>query len=144
VGGFDDTIHLFEDWDLWWRIGLEGIDLVPVDFVGARYRLHAQSQMTTAKRADRARGHVVLMTRMARRFLEHPALLDRHAKPLFWDVWASLMHARMQDVEWRELRPATDVLRQIARHGSKPLKGTLMATAVRLLGARSAAALQLR
>jgi len=144
VGGFAGTISLFEDWDLWWRVAFEGVDLVPVEVVGAKYRLHAQSQMTTTKRTDRARGHVVLMTRMARRFLERQDLLDRHAKVLFWSVWASVMHARETGVGWDELAPTSEVLRQVAVKASRPLRGTLMAYAVRLLGARIATALQRR
>jgi len=144
VGGFAGTISLFEDWDLWWRVGFEGLDLVPVKFIGAKYRLHGQSQMTTTKRADRARGHVVLMSRMAERFLEYPDRLDRHAKSLFWNVWSSLVHARDNGVGWDELGPAAEVLRQIARKASQPLRGTLMAHAVRLLGTRTAMGLQRR
>ena len=108
------------------------------------YRQHAQSQLATTRPADRARGHVVLMTRMATALVEHPDLLDRHAQPLFWNLWSALKHARSRGVSWQELGPAADALRQVATRGSRALKGTLMATAVRLFGARTAAALQLR
>jgi hypothetical protein len=71
-------------------------------------------------------------------------LLDRRAQPLFWNLWSSLMHARSRGVSWRELGPAAHTLRQVAMRGSRALKGTFMASAVRLLGTRTAAALHLR
>jgi len=144
AGGFCETMRWFEDWDLWWRVGLQASELIAVPYVGAHYRQHAHSQLATTRPADRARGHVMLMTRMAAALLQRPDMLDRHAHPLFWGLWSSVKHARRRGVSWEELRPAGDMLRRVATHAAVALKGVLMANVVRLLGTRTAVALQLR
>jgi GT2 family glycosyltransferase len=43
VGGFDEALRSCEDWDLWLRLAIHGVDGVSVPFVGAYYRRHAAS-----------------------------------------------------------------------------------------------------
>jgi hypothetical protein len=142
AGGFCETMRWFEDWDLWWRVGLLTAELVPVDYAGALYRQHAQSQLATTSLRDRTRGHAVLMSRMTSALLERPDLLERHGEKLFWSAWAALSRARDQGVPWDELRPLAGALRSVSRKGPQSLRSGRMARAVRWLGVRSALALQ--
>jgi hypothetical protein len=107
----------FEDWDLWWRVGLEARELVWVPYVGAKYRQHPASQLATTKPADRARGHAALMARMGRAFLERPDLIDAHGEPLFWGVWTRGGRAGRT----RLTIAPTDVLLEVA--GGRPACG---------------------
>jgi hypothetical protein len=132
----------FEDWDLWWRVGLQARELVPVDYAGALYRQHAQSQLATTKMIDRTRGHAVLMSRLTAALLERDDLLQAHGETLFWSAWAALTRARDAGVGWQELRPLADGLRAVSRRGPATVRSGRMARAIRWLGVRRAVALQ--
>lgn len=137
AGGFCDTLRWFEDWDLWWRVGLHASALVPVAYQGARYRRHQHSQLATTSLADRTRGHAVLMTRMVEAFLERPPLLAAHGERLFWSAWTAVQRAREQGVPWAELAPLARVVREIPRRGPASLRASKMARAVGWLGPRA-------
>jgi glycosyltransferase involved in cell wall biosynthesis len=136
AGGFYEPLRWFEDWDLWWRVGLVDPVLIPVDFVGARYRRHKGSQLATTKAADWARGHVVLTERMAAAFLERPEMLERFGQDLFWSSWTAIVRAHQQGVPWSEIKPLADRIVQLSRRGPKGLRTSRMATAIRLVGPR--------
>lgn len=142
AGGFCETLRWFEDWDLWWRVGLDEPELVCVPFVGAKYRQHAASQLATTKPEDRAGGHVALIDRMATAFLDRPALLAAHGDSLFWSMWTALARAREAGVDWKELRSLSNHLRQMAIRNRGDLRRSLTGRAVRLFGARVAVGLR--
>jgi GT2 family glycosyltransferase len=142
AGGFCETLRWFEDWDLWWRVGLHAETLIPVGYVGARYRRHAGSQLATTSLADRARGHATLMSRMAQAFLERPAMLEAYGEQLFWSCWTALTKARAEGVSWPELDALSGGLREVARRGPKALRASRVAQSVKWLGPRAASALR--
>jgi glycosyltransferase involved in cell wall biosynthesis len=137
AGGFAEDMRWFEDWDLWWRVGLGASALVWVPFAGAKYRQHALSQLATTKPADRAGGHAVLMTRMARAFLARPALLEAHGEPLFWSAWTAAVRAREAGVTWSDLSPLTAAIRDVARCGPAGVRASRSARVFRWLGVRA-------
>ena len=137
AGGFFEPLRWFEDWDLWWRVGLTGVELVTIQHVGALYRRHPRSQLATTKLADRARGHAILMTRMAEAFLRDPVMLARHGEQLFWSCLTALMRGREQSVPWDELSPLASSVRRLAREGPPGLTSSRMALAIRLIGVRT-------
>jgi len=141
VGGFFADLRWFEDWDLWWRVGLEATVLVRVPHVGALYRRHPGSQLATTTPADQARGHAVLMARMAQAFLARPETLAAHGDKLFWSAFTALTRARAHDVSWTELEPLEQSLRQVSRGGSSSVSKSRLARMIRLLGVRPAARL---
>ena len=135
VGGFFGDLRWFEDWDLWWRVGLDAPALVRVPHVGALYRRHPQSQLATTKLADQARGHAVLMARMADAFLSRPVMLSAHGDPLFWSAFTALRRARAQDVPWSELE---SLERALAGLSASPAGRSKLARLIRVIGVRKA------
>ena len=142
AGGFAEDMRWFEDWDLWWRVGLHARGLVMVPYVGARYRQHAQSQLSTTRPDDRARGHAMLMARMSAALLERPSLLAAHGEQLFWSAWTAVVRAREAGVGWQELTPLTSQLQKIARRGPASVRASRSALLFRWLGVRGGFALQ--
>jgi hypothetical protein len=138
AGGFYADLRWFEDWDLWWRVGLLGVTLTRVPHIGALYRRHPGSQLATTKLADRARGHACLMGRMAEAFLQRPDLLATHGDPLFWCSFTALRRAREQGVPWAELLPLSASLARLSDAGPGHTRRTRLARAIRLLGVRRA------
>ena len=128
----------FEDWDLWWRVGLTGAVYVPVQMVGFYYRQHATSQLATAHDADRAYGHGWLMERMCRAFLDRPDLLQAHGERLFWAACAALRACRAHAVPWDRLRLLGHMIEEVAHRRPPGLQGSMFARAVRLVGVRRA------
>jgi hypothetical protein len=142
AGGFAEEMRWFEDWDLWWRVGLEEPRLISVPYIGARYRQHAASQLATTSPENRARGHAALTGRMANAILERPGLLAAHGEPLFWAVWTALVRAREQKIGWVELAPLTAALKGIATSGPPSVTTSRSARLIRLIGVRGTLALQ--
>ena len=141
AGGFCPDMRWFEDWDLWWRVGLLDPPLVAVPLVGALYRRHPGSQLATIKLADQARGHAQLMGRMAAAFLERPDLLERHGDQLFWSSVIALRRARASSVPWSELTALSAALRDVASRGRGAIRPSLLSRTMRLFGVRAAVAL---
>jgi hypothetical protein len=141
VGGFAEHLRWFEDWDLWWRVGLLDPPIVPVDYVGALYRQHARSQLATTKMTDRTRGHAMLMERMAGAILENPSLTERYGETLFWSCWTALSRARSHGVAWNELRPLAERLEQILERRPPRLAASWTARMVSVLGVRTSVVL---
>jgi glycosyltransferase involved in cell wall biosynthesis len=141
VGGFYEPLRWFEDWDMWWRVGLQDPPLVPVDYMGALYRRHAGSQLATTKMADRTRGHACLMERMATAFLARPDLLDRYGDQLFWSSWTALTRARARGVAWDELTGLAAGVRDIVRRGPRGVGRTRVGLAISLVGPKLATTL---
>jgi hypothetical protein len=135
VGGFFGELRWFEDWDLWWRVGLDAPALVRVPHVGALYRRHPQSQLATTKLADQARGHAVLMARMATAFLSRPQALAGHGGAVFWSAFTALRRARAQAVPWTELEPLE---RGLAGLAASPAGRSKLAWLIRAIGVRRA------
>ena len=141
AGGFCESMRWFEDWDLWWRVGLHARALIPVSYVGALYRQHATSQLATTHPANRARGHATLVSRMAADLLERPSLMAAHGYELYRSLWSALTHAREKGVSWNELRPLSAALLKVARRGPAAVRSLRSARALRLLGVRAGFAL---
>ena len=141
VGGFYEPLRWFEDWDMWWRVGLQDPPLVPVDYVGAFYRRHAGSQLATTKMADRTRGHACLMERMAGAFLERPELVQRYGDQLFWSCWTALTRARAHGVAWSELAGLAEGLRRVGRLAPR-IGRTRVGLTVSVLGPRFASTIE--
>jgi hypothetical protein len=144
AGGFCETMRWFEDWDLWWRVGLQNPPIVPVPYHGALYRQHANSQLATTRAADRARGHTELVGRLAAALLDRPELLEQHGTRLFWSLWSSLVHARQAGVPWASLGAVTSALVALARRGPRTLTSSRSARIFRVFGVRAGFALQRR
>jgi hypothetical protein len=125
-------------------VGLLDPPIVPVAYAGALYRQHPESQLATTKAADRAYGHVTLVTRMAAVVLERPALLEAHGARVFWSLWSSVAHGRRAGVPWRDLRAATGALLALARRGPRDVRSSASARVFRLVGVRAGFALQQR
>ena len=138
AGCFHASQRYFEDWDLWWRVGLTGAIYVPVHVVGFYYRQHAMSQLTTVPNADRAYGHAWLMERMCRAFLDRDELLQAYGDRLFWSAWAALRACRAFRVPWHRLRLLSGMLEEVVRRKPAGLEGSSLARAVFWLGVRRA------
>jgi GT2 family glycosyltransferase len=140
AGGFCETMRWFEDWDLWWRVGLEASALVPAEgYVGAFYRQHAKSQLATTRPADRALGHATLVGRMTETILRRPAVLQAHGERLFWSAWSAINHARDKGVAWSAIEPLTSGVAELARSGPDSVKSLPSARLTRAVGIRAAA-----
>lgn len=50
VGGFAECLRSHEDWDLWLRLGADGMRFRPVDYIGAYYRRLAGSMSSDEQR----------------------------------------------------------------------------------------------
>lgn len=142
AGGFCETLRWFEDWDLWWRVGLDEPPLIPVQYVGARYRQHPQSQLSTTSPANRARGHVALMERLTGAFLQRPELLVKYGDRAFWCGWTALKRAQAAAVPWSELLPLASNLRRVAATGPGPVRQSWTGRVLRLFGPRVALAVR--
>jgi hypothetical protein len=141
AGGFFEPLHWFEDWDLWWRVGLHASELVPIDYVGALYRQHPTSQFATISMANRTRGHAVVTSRMAQVLRMRPDLLADCGGTMLWALWTALKRARRSGVPWHELEPLAAALRDITVAGPGEVTKTRVARATRVLGVRLAVAL---
>lgn len=141
AGCFYSAQQYFEDWDLWWRVGMTDATLVPVHEVGFFYRQHLKSQLSTVPRPDRAYGHAWLMERMARAMLERDDLLQPHGALLFWSAWGAVQNCRALGVPWERLRLLTNVIEEIVRRKPESLHDSSMASAVEWVGVRKATAL---
>jgi len=141
AGGFCADMRWYEDWDLWWRVGMLEPILVPVPHLGALYRRHPGSQLATTKLADQTRGHAQLMGRMAAAFLDRPELLRRHGDQLFWSCVIALRRARANHLPWAELLPLSEALRDIASRGPETVTPSLLSRTIRLFGVRAAVTL---
>jgi glycosyltransferase involved in cell wall biosynthesis len=144
AGGFCEAMRWFEDWDLWWRVGLHAGGLVCVPYVGAIYRQHSASQLATTNMTDRTRGHAALMSRMVAALLERPEYVQRYGDRLFWSAWTAFVRARENGVPRKELAQLARGLRGITVRRPPSLRRSGMARAVRWLGVRGAVALQPR
>ncbi len=145
AGGFCDTLQWSEDWDILWRIGIHASALVPVDYVGALYRQHPQSQYATTSKANRARGYTILAARMADEFLKRAELFEVYGPDLFWGVWTALKNARANGVPWGELQYLRDSLVRVSRRlgeVSTHQRTPRLATFIRLVGVAPAIRLQ--
>jgi glycosyltransferase involved in cell wall biosynthesis len=136
AGGFCESLHWFEDWDLWWRVGLDEPELIPVSYMGARYRQHPQSQLATTSPANRARGHAAVMARMTDAMVRRPSMLARYGDQMFWSVWTALKRAREANVPWAELASLQSSLRDLASKGPRSVTRSSTARAIRWLGPR--------
>jgi glycosyltransferase involved in cell wall biosynthesis len=142
AGGFAGHLKYFEDWDLWWRVGLLAPEIRVVDYPGALYRQHRTSQLATTAPPDRAKGHGVLVTRMASALLERPDLLAANGERLYWSVWSALNHCRSAGVGWQDLQPLTAVLATLARTGPAAVTSSGSARLFRWFGVRAGFTLQ--
>ncbi len=142
AGGFFEPLQWFEDWDLWWRVGLHARELLPIDYMGALYRQHAKSQFATISTTNRSRGHAIITARMADTLLSHPEQLRQCADELFWAIWTALIRARAQRVPWCELRSLTHSLARLCKDGPASVTTTRMARMARIVGVRRALWLQ--
>ena len=142
AAGFAETLHWFEDWDLWWRIGVRASALIPVDYPGALYRQHRHSQLATTKKQDRARGHADVIVRLADAIMARPDLLERHGERLFWSLWSALNHTREAGVEWRNVDDVVQRLATLSRSGPESITRSRSARTFRWFGVKNGYALQ--
>jgi len=141
AGGFCAELRWYEDWDLWWRVGLLGPALVPVPYVGALYRRHPGSQLATVKLVDQMGGHASLMGRMAKAIVARPDLLAQHGQLLLWQGFTALRRARSKGIPWHELEPLVASLGDVATKGPEATRRSRLALSMRLLGVRAATSL---
>jgi len=136
AGGFEPSMRYCEDWDLWWRVGLTGATLVPIEYVGFYYRRHSASQMFTTRNADRALGHAVLMDRMCRRLLQEKDMIRAYGDTLFWCSWGALVYCRSYGVPWDAISSLAHAVQQVARRRPPGLARSRFAALTRLVGVR--------
>jgi GT2 family glycosyltransferase len=142
AGSFLTTLQYSEDWDLWWRVGMAGGKLIPVEYVGALYRRHPASQVATAGDSNRALGHARLMDRMCREFLQRPEMLREFGETLFWSAWTALHRCRRLGRSWNDLHDLAQSLQELASRGPRPVTRTMFARAIRWLGIKRAESLR--
>lgn len=138
VGGFYEPMRWSEDWDIVWRMGLHADGVIPVDYVGALYRIHPASQFSTNSMANRCRGHAAIMARMIVGLSARPDLLAIHGVRLFWAARSAISRAREYGVSWTELAPLTDAISALVRTGPDDVRRLKLARLVSLVGARTA------
>jgi glycosyltransferase involved in cell wall biosynthesis len=142
AGCFYAPQQYFEDWDLWWRVGLTGATLVRVPMVGFYYRQHANSQLATLASAERAYGHAWVMERMCRAMLDRPDLLNRHGAPLFWSALTALRASRACGVPWSRLIHLSHMITAVADRQPPDLNVSAFARLVRTVGTERAETLR--
>lgn len=134
AGGFRTDLQLFEDWDLWCRVALAGAKLATTPFVGAYYRHHSKSQMSTEPPIRKARGHAVLMQDLCLGMLKQPDLLSQHGEKLFWAAWTSLHRARNAGASWEELRGLRSAIQAVIQNGPPAVRSIRYARLMRVFG----------
>lgn len=142
AGGFCETMQWSEDWDMLWRIGLHLDRVVPLDYVGAYYRQHPDSQFARNSMANRCRGHAAIMARMTETLFARPDILDRHGTELLWGGCTAIVRARAEHVPWKELASLTTAMRTLASNGPRPVRATMMARLICWFGVKTALTLQ--
>lgn len=138
IGGFAEDMRWSEDWEMLWRLGLHADGLVPVDYIGALYRIHPQSQFATNSMANRCRGHAAILTRMIPAMVKYPTLAATYGDRLFWGGWTALTRALEAGVPYHELEALTTVLRDLASRGPECVRQLRSARIMRVLGVRPA------
>jgi glycosyltransferase involved in cell wall biosynthesis len=138
VGGFREDIAQSEDWEFWARIALTGAPLVSVPYVGALYRRHARSQVSTTPEPAIFRGRLLVCEVLSEGILERPDLFRRTADVVFWSLCAMLRQARSGGVALRDVRHAQHLAQEIARRRPERLRRSLFAAGVRWFGFRAA------
>jgi glycosyltransferase involved in cell wall biosynthesis len=138
AGCYNTAQKYFEDWDLWWRVGLTGAAYIPVPMVGFYYRQHVASQLATAGDAERAYGHAWRMERMCRALLDREDLLQPHGEQLFWACCAAMRACRAFGVPWNRLSFLNFMIEQVAARRPAGMDQSKYALLVRKLGVRRA------
>lgn len=136
AGGFQPRLTIFEDWECWCRVGLQGATLVPVPFIGAYYRRHSTSMMAVAARKNVIHGHVAVMETLGRGILADSQLLERCDIQFFWSACVALERAQQNTVPWAELQPLVSIIEQVVRRGPQVARDSRFAMAIRYVGLR--------
>jgi hypothetical protein len=144
VGGFCRELKYFEDWDFWCQIALAGAQLVPIDFIGAYYRRHADAQSRRAPKVERKLGHVGVVERFLSGLLRQPELVELHGAEVFWPAWAALRTAQDLDISWDRISPLAQQIEQLVRRGPASLRQSRIGRLVRVVGLRRAMSIQRR
>lgn len=134
AGCFLPSERYFEDWDLWWRVGLLDPPILPVAVVGFYYRQHPSSQLATVGNAERALGHARLMHRMSTALLDRDDLLMSYGDQLFWSSVTAYRACRGFGVRQADVRFLSAVIERIARFRPASLSRSQFARAVRQAG----------
>ena len=142
VGGFCPELKYFEDWDLWCQIALTGAELVPIDYVGALYRRHPDTQTRRAPKNERKLGHVAVVDRFLAGLLRERGLVERHGTDVFWPAWGALRTALDLGIPWEQLASLAEHIEQLVRRGPTSLRRSRIGRLVRFVGLRRAMSLQ--
>ncbi|MER3414795.1 MAG: hypothetical protein C4297_01085 [Gemmataceae bacterium] len=141
TGGFDEQIRYSEDWDFWARVGLRDPVLVPIDFIGAYYRVHAKSQSHEAvfgRRLQRSLDKAHLMRKIILGLLQKPHLLAVSHTAAFWGAWTALHTSRKLGASWRDLAALVAAMDALVHACPELRKHSLFARACNIFGTRCA------
>jgi glycosyltransferase involved in cell wall biosynthesis len=142
VGGFNQHIRFGEDWDFWCKVACTRPRVIAVDFTGAYYRTHPNSQSRNADPKAKRRDHVAIVEGMIARMAPNQDLVTAHGEAAFWFGWAMLAGALDLDIPWRELELLRTRLEWLAKNGPATLRASRFVRLSRLLGLRGAMCLQ--
>ena len=135
LGGFMEGQHYFEDWDFWFRVALEDVKIVPVDFAGAYYRQHQNQQLKTTSLVKRSEGHVLLLERFTSLIMsKHSDILEKHGVELFWGAWVAYHTAKKRKVLKEKLEKLQLNIENLSKIGPKKLTKSLFARLIRFFG----------
>ena len=143
AGGFAEHLQFGEDWDMWCQIGLTGVRLKSIDYVGGYYRRTSTSQLATSKMLSRTLGNTVVLQRLIQGILERRRdLLEVCGESVFWQGWAAMHRARRHGATWKQVQPLTDLMQELVRVGPQSLRKSTFGRTARILGVRWAESLR--
>jgi glycosyltransferase involved in cell wall biosynthesis len=138
-GGFDVSLGLYEDWDLWARLALVGAQIIPVDYVGAFYRRHPDSQSNRATETERAGYYVRQMNEFCKAFLEGNPYLMAFGEDLFWSAISTATWAQRVGVTGGKLAELEGSIKKLVDSGSVKLsRASGFSQSIRLFGYQKA------
>lgn len=135
--GFDEAIRHGEDWLFACQLGLNGVQLVRNEYIGALYRVHTKSQSVRTRGCrSRSLELVTILGQVGAGILSDEGLRRRWAELLFWRLLAGLRDARRAGIGWTEVAALVAQIETIALDQTSGVFLTRYARAVRAVGVR--------